>query len=76
MITAVIIQIINVALYAQQTLNNPASLNIDFKNRGYFYAASAPLVSTVGYGGWGGSDNLYQALEEHPNMQKINLSFM
>lgn len=39
-------------------------LNIDYKNRGYFYASSAPLEAAAGFGGWGVSDNLYQAITE------------
>jgi hypothetical protein len=32
-------------------------LNIDFMNRGYFYASSEYKKELAGYGGWGGSDN-------------------
>lgn len=33
------------------------ALNIDYMNRGYFYATSENRSNHKGYGGWGGSDN-------------------
>lgn len=41
-------------------------LNIHYKNRGHFYASSAPLQSTAGFGGWADSDNLYQPVRNQP----------
>jgi len=46
-------------IFAQQTAGLKP-LNINFKNRAYCYAASAPLPAVAGFGGWGGSNNIYQ----------------
>jgi hypothetical protein len=46
--------------YSQHATSEP--VNINFKNRSYFYAASPPLESTSGFGGWAESVNMYQAL--------------
>ncbi len=35
-------------------------LNIDYMNRGYFYASSPYKKELAGYGGWGGSNNIFQ----------------
>jgi hypothetical protein len=53
-----LVLLIGIATAQQVTTLKP--LNINFKNRGYCYAASAHLKSAAGFGGWGGSDNLYQ----------------
>ncbi|HEY3404717.1 MAG TPA: hypothetical protein VGK59_15110 [Ohtaekwangia sp.] len=59
------IALIAITLYNSVSAQNtePEPLRIDFKNRGYFYAASPPLASTSGFGGWGGSGNMYQMME-------------
>ncbi len=48
-------------------------LNIDFKNRAYFYATAAPLATVEGYGGWGRSDNLYQPVTDQTHLANKNL---
>lgn len=42
-------------------------LNIDFMNRGYYYASSKYKKELAGFGGWGGSDN-----QSKPMTSKIN----
>jgi hypothetical protein len=49
--------------YAQQsTALKP--LRINFKNRGYFYASSAPHTAAAGLGGWAESGNMYTAVTD------------
>lgn len=45
-----------------QSLSSPGikPLNIDFMNRGYFYASSPQLEKTRGLGGWADSGNLFK----------------
>ncbi len=38
-------------------------LNIDFMNRGYFYASSPYVEELAGFDGWGGSENQYQKIK-------------
>ncbi len=61
------------SMAAAQNAANLNPLNIDFKNRGYFYAASTPLASVAGYGGWGGSDNLYRPVTEQTYLDNNKL---
>lgn len=48
--------------FSQQPTATPEPLNINFKNRAYFHAASQPLESVAGFGGWAESGNMYRAL--------------
>lgn len=41
----------------QEDLPSNIPLNIDFMNRGYFYASSTPMKKYAGFGGWGRSKN-------------------
>ncbi len=63
-----------VCVYAQHPSAVPQPLNINFKNRGYFYAASPYLSSTAGFGGWGESENGYQHVDPSSNFEKEKLS--
>lgn len=56
------VAIAHFALAQQTTSLKP--LNINFKNRAYFYAASAPLQAAAGLGGWADSGNLYEPVSE------------
>lgn len=41
---------------------NPLTLNIDYMNRGYFYASSTYIEELAGLGGWGGSANNFKKI--------------
>ncbi len=77
-------QIITIALllalvgssFAQTTSTTPEAININFINRGYFYAASPPMASTSGYGGWGQSGNLYQPIDSESSYDKNKLTVL
>lgn len=61
-LTALIVAIAHLTFAQQTTGLKP--LNINFKNRAYCYAASAPLQAAAGFGGWGRSDNIYQPVDD------------
>lgn len=42
-------------------------LNIDFMNRGYYYASSKYKKELAGFGGWGGSDNQSKPITSETN---------
>jgi len=62
--------------FSQTHINTPVAFNINFKNRGYFYAASLPMASASGLGGWGQSGNLYQPIELPSTFDKGKLSVL
>jgi hypothetical protein len=45
-------------IWEGQNKVNKKQLNIDYMNRGYYYASSKYKSELVGYGGWGSSENL------------------
>lgn len=59
------VSIVGIA-YAQQS-PSLKPVNINFKNRSYFHAASAPLPAAAGFGGWGRSGNMYSPVTEQNN---------
>ena len=42
---------------------NLKPVNINFMNRGYFYAASPPLEKTAGFGGWADDGNMFKTIQ-------------
>ncbi len=48
-------------------------LDIDFMNRGYYYASSAYKSELAGYGGWGQSDNQSKKIDEREIQIPCNL---
>jgi len=68
-LTALVVAIAHLSFAQPTTGLKP--LNINFKNRAYFYAASAPLPAAAGFGGWAQSDNLYETVEEKSQPNKL-----
>lgn len=48
-------------------------LNIDFMNRGYYYASSKYKKELAGFGGWGGSDNQSKPMTSQTNQSSKQL---
>ena len=53
--------------------SNLKPLNIDFKNRGYFYASCEQIEQTAGLGGWADSGNMYQKIDRPGRFEQRKL---
>lgn len=71
LLTVSAIVTMHMAFAQEATSRKP--LNIHFKNRGYFYAASPQLPTTSGFGGWAQSDNMYEPAGKNASGDKLIL---
>lgn len=57
-----------------QKKQNTADFNIDYMNRGYFYAYSPYQEELAGFGGWGGSRNAFQVMSDSNQFERNKLN--
>jgi hypothetical protein len=57
-----------------QPTSNLKPLNINFKNRGYFYATCPQLEKTSGFGGWADSGNMFVRMNNQDQFPAGQLS--
>lgn len=55
---------------------NEQLLNIDYMNRGYFYASSPYKTELAGFGGWGGSGNDFKKISNSKRFKKGKLNVL
>lgn len=58
----------------KEGMGKPAKLNIDFMNRGYYYASSPYNRELAHFGGWGGSNNGSKPIDSPRNFPVNQLS--
>jgi hypothetical protein len=67
----------NAGNYIWKPVSRPVEnkpLNIDYMNRGYFYAHSPYEARLAGFGGWGGSENSFRPIGDQETFADNSLS--